>query len=219
MKIISESACEALLRETAVGRDSAHDLQHVKRVVENARKIGIAEGAELRILIPAAWLHDLVVLPKNSADRKQASRISAEKSGEWLRACAVPENQTEAISHCIAAHSFSAGIEPRTIEAKVLQDADRLDALGAVGIARCFVTGAGFGSEFYHPEIPLPAAVSREADDSRYILDHFFTKLFRLPELMQTETARQMARSRIAFMERYIAQFMDEIGSEQTFPT
>lgn len=213
MTTLTEESLSALIEQTSEGRDSAHDLQHVKRVVRNAHEIGLEEGADLDILIPAAWLHDLVVLPKNSPDRNQASRISAEKAAGWLRGKGVSDSRISQICHCIEAHSFSAGIEPKTAEARILQDADRLDALGAIGIARCFVTGAGFGSAFYHPEIPLPLEGRREADDSRYSLDHFFTKLFKLPETMHTATARKIAENRTAFMKAFTEQLLSEIAA------
>lgn len=209
-----EQTLSAWIQRSVAGNDTAHDLQHVKRVVHNARKIGEQEGADLSILIPAAWLHDCVVLPKNSPERSQASRHAAEMASGWLRTQNLPEHRIEAIAHCIEAHSYSAGITPQTPEARILQDADRLDALGAIGIARCFVTGAGFGAAFYHPEIPLPREALRSLDDKAYTLDHFFTKLYRLPGLMNTPAARQIAETRVAFMQSFVRQLLQEIQAD-----
>lgn len=209
-----EATLSALIQETTAGNDAAHDLQHVKRVVHNARKIGEQEGADLSVLIPAAWLHDWVVLPKNNPERKQASRLAAARAAKWLCTQDLSQARIEAIKHCIEAHSYSAGIPPQSLEARILQDADRLDALGAIGIARCFVTGAGFGAAFYHPEIPLPLEALRPPDDKSYSLDHFFTKLYRLPDLMHTHTAQLIAESRVAFMQSFVQQFLQEIQAE-----
>ncbi|MDX1381797.1 MAG: hypothetical protein R3233_11780, partial [Xanthomonadales bacterium] len=114
-----------------------------------------------------------------------------------------------AIAHAIEAHSFSAGIEPRTIEARVVQDADRLDALGAVGIARWMMVGGVLGHPLYDPDDPF--AEDREPDDTRWSLDHWQVKLSRLPGTMQTETGRAEAERRAAVMRDYLDALRREI--------
>src|ERR1700678_1644157 len=134
---------------SAADSDSAHDLSHIRRVVKTARDIAQREGGALEIVVPAAWLHDFVVVPKSSQDRARASRLSADAANALLREMGYPSEWLAPIAHAIAAHSFSAGIEPETLEARIVQDADRLDALGAIGLARCFATAGAMGTAIY----------------------------------------------------------------------
>lgn len=190
--------------------DSAHDLSHIKRVVTNATKLGLEEQAEMRVVLPAAWLHDCVNVPKDSPLRSQASRMAAQKAGAFLREIGYGEQWIAAIEHAIAAHSFSAKIAPETIEAKVVQDADRLDALGAVGIARAFITGATMGVPFLDSAEPIP--ITRTPQDHVSMIDHFYTKLLTLADTMQTATGRAIATQRTEFMRRYLDQLAVELG-------
>lgn len=119
---------------------SAHDFDHVDRVVSGAKEIALEEGARLDVVVPAAWLHDIVTLPKDHPARHLSSKKSASAAYELLQEAEYPSGLLPDIVHCIEAHSFSAGIEPRSLEAWIVQDADRLDAMGAIGIARCFAT-------------------------------------------------------------------------------
>jgi len=191
--------------------DSAHDIQHIRRVVENARVLNEIEGASWEVLRPAAWLHDCVIVPKNSPDRKRASVMAAEKAARYLSGKSFDSAGIKEISHCIEAHSYSAGIKPRTKEAQILQDADRLDALGAIGIARCLLTGSTFGASLYHPEEPQP--VSRGLDEKKYILDHFYEKLLTLSATMNTRAGKLEGQKRTKFMKAYLYQLYGEIGA------
>jgi uncharacterized protein len=190
--------------------DMAHDEGHVRRVVANAKKLAAAERAELAVVLPAAWLHDCVAIAKNSAQRSSASRLAAERAGAFLREAGYPAQHISAVEHAIEAHSFSAGVTPQTIEAKVVQDADRLDALGAVGIARTLITGGANGTPFYDFSEPFP--VTRVADDRTSIIDHFFTKLLTLADRMQTASGRAAARQRATFLKEFLTQLGTEIG-------
>lgn len=190
--------------------DVAHDEGHLRRVVENARTLAEQESADLAIVLPAAWLHDCVIIPKTSPQRASASRLAAERAVTLLRAAEYPAQHLEAIKHAIAAHSFSARIAPKTIEAKVVQDADRLDALGAVGIARTLMLGGANGTPLYDFAEPFP--VTRMADDRVSVIDHFFTKLLTLAETMQTDAGRAAAQHRATFMKEFLMQLGGEIG-------
>src|SRR5678809_759161 len=119
-----EPKFEALLRAQVIVDDPAHDLEHVRRVVHTARRFAIGEHADPGIVIPAAWLHDLVSIPKNDPRRTHASAMSAEAATCFLKTNKYPSSLITGIAHAIEAHSFSGGIEPRTIEAMVVQDAD-----------------------------------------------------------------------------------------------
>src|ERR1017187_3954154 len=118
--------------------DPSHDILHVKRVVAIAKKLSLEENANLEVVVPAAYLHDCVYISKTDQRRSQASRISADRAIELLKDWKYSEELFPAIHHAISAHSFSANIPPETIEAQVVQDADRIDAMGAIGIFRCF---------------------------------------------------------------------------------
>lgn len=204
----------AFLAARQVPGDAAHDDMHVRRVVANARMLAAAEGADPHIVLPAAWLHDCVIVPKDAPERTLASRLAAAAAGDFLRDAGYPAPHIPAIRHAIEAHSFSAKIPPRTIEARVVQDADRLDALGAVGIARTMMLGGAMGQPLYDAREPFP--VERAADDRRNVLDHFFVKLLTLSGTMQTRAGRDEAARRTAFMRAYLAQLGEEIGA--TFP-
>jgi uncharacterized protein len=189
--------------------DSSHDVAHTKRVVANAEKIMRFETADNEIVVAAAWLHDCVILPKNHPERKKASRMAAERAVTFLAEEGFPEDKQRGVAHAIEAHSFSGGITPETIEAKIVQDADRLDALGAVGIARCLMVGGQLNRLLYNTDDPF--CKTRHPDDLEWTLDHFYTKLFKLPETMNTESARSEARARILFMEKYLEVLRKEI--------
>jgi len=190
--------------------DPAHDLAHVRRVVANARMLAAAEGADLAVVLPAAWLHDCVVVPKDSADRPRASRLAAAAAADFLAAAGYPAAHIPAIRHAIEAHSFSARIPPETLAARVVQDADRLDAIGAIGIARTLMLGATMGKPLYDEAEPLPT--TRPPDETRAAIDHFYTKLLRLAEMMQTETGQREGERRTALMQLYLAELGRELS-------
>lgn len=192
-----------------LGGDGSHDIGHFRRVWHLSLQIGAEEGADAEVLTAAAWLHDLVNLPKDSPDRPRASRLSAEAALPILAAAGIAPEKHAAVAHAIETHSFSAGIAPATLEARVLQDADRLDALGAIGIARCFCVSGQMHSALFDPDDPL--AEARPRDDRRFALDHFETKLFRIAETLNTASARRLAEPRVARMRQFVAGLMDEI--------
>ena len=196
-----------IVRKLSVS-DSAHDLAHVKRVVKNARQLAIAENADLDIVIPAAWLHDVVSLAKNDPNRAMASQLAADKACDILAELSYPEDHLSAVHHAIKAHSFSAGVKALSLEAKVVQDADRLDALGAIGLARCFMVSGALNRPLYHWQDPF--AENRSLDDSQFCIDHFYQKLLTLTAKMNTDSARKIAAQRSAYM----SDFLEQLASE-----
>lgn len=198
-----------LLQDHTVS-DAAHDLAHIQRVAANARRLSDAEGADWTVVMPAAWLHDCVIVPKSSPERKIASRLAAKQAVVWLAEDQWPEDRLDEIFHAIEAHSYSAGIAPRSLEARVLQDADRLDALGAVGLARTLMLGAEMKRVFYH--LTDPFCERREADDSVYTLDHVYSKLLKLESTMQTESGRREAAGRTNFLRDFLGQMRGELS-------
>lgn len=192
--------------------DPAHDREHVRRVVANARQLATAEGADPAVVVPAAWLHDCVVVPKDSAYRTRASQMAAERAGAFLREAGYPTEYIPAIEHAIVAHSFSAGISPQTREAQVVQDADRLDALGAIGIARTLMLGGVMGKPLYDRDEPLPK--NRTPNDKENVIDHFYVKLLGLAATMHTATARREGERRTRLMRDYLQELAREISGD-----
>ncbi|WP_342360335.1 HD domain-containing protein [Terrarubrum flagellatum] len=194
------------------GADGSHDLSHILRVWRNAEHIAASEpGCDLDLLVAAVILHDCVAVEKNSPQRAKASALAAARAREIVAPLDWSAERTDGLAHAIEAHSFSAAIKPVTREARVLQDADRLDAIGAIGVARCFYIAGRMGSSLYEPADPL--ARHRDRDDRRYALDHFETKLFRLNEGFQTDGGRALAAERDATMRRFVDALIDEIGA------
>lgn len=183
--------------------DPAHDVLHIERVVRMAKRLALAEGASLDVVVPAAWLHDFVVVPKNDPRRSQASRLSAEAAIEYLKSIGYPSEFYDTIAHAIEAHSFSAAIEPRTLEARVVQDADRLDGLGAIGLARLFVTSGLMRRTLYSEDDPFCS--SRPPDDSAFTLDHIYRKLFVVADTLKTEAGRAEGTRRRTIIETYLS--------------
>ena len=211
--VVLEQRCVAALSESvASGGDVAHDLGHIGRVVRNARALAAAEGARLDVVIPAAWLHDCVVVPKDSPQRSGASRLAAGLAVQWLRAWGWAEILLPEIAHAIEAHSFSAKLSPRTIEAKVVQDADRLDAIGAVGLARCLMLSGAMHRPLYASDDPF--CEQRQADDEASAVDHFHTKLLSIESLMQTASGRREAQRRTEFLHLFLSELRREISAD-----
>lgn len=204
-----EQLAQALIPHAAEGDDGSHDLAHIHRVFRNALRIHAQEGGNGQVLAASVLLHDCVAVEKNSPLRAQASRLAAEKASAVLRDLGWQEKDIEAVAHAILTHSFSANITPETLEAKILQDADRLDAIGMVGAARCFYIAGRLGSALYDPADPL--AKNRPLDDRQYAIDHFETKLFKLADGFQTQTGRQLARQRHERLQTIRDMFLDEI--------
>ena len=166
------------------------------------------------VVLPAAWLHDCVVVAKDSPLRSQASRLAADRATIFLVAIGYEREFVSEIQHSIRAHSFSAKVAPETLEARVVQDADRLEAIGAIGLARCLMTGGSMGTQLVFADEPFPA--NRTADDAVSSIDHLFVKLLRLPSLLQTATGRSMAEKRVAFLKNFLRQLAEELFIDQT---
>ena len=201
----------AIAAHWAHERDGAHDLGHLDRVWANAQEIALETGGvDLEILLPAAYFHDAVNLPKNHPDRAQASTASAHWAAHYLAGTDFPTTKIPAVAHAIAAHSFSAAIPPETPEAEVLQDADRLEALGAIGIARMFHVGGAMGGLLFDAADPM--ALNRPLDDKRFSLDHLEVKLFPIALTMRTSVGREMAQARVEWMRSFRTRLLRELG-------
>lgn len=198
-----------LLEFAVEGNDGSHDLSHIHRVFKNAMRIFEIEGGRGEIIAASVLLHDCVSVEKNSPLRAQASRLAAEKASDILTKLGWQQEDVKAVYHAILTHSFSANLEPQTLEAKILQDADRLDAIGMIGAARCFYIAGRLGSQLYNADDPL--AQSRTLSDAAYAIDHFETKLFKLADGFNTITGQQFALIRHERLKHVLAMFLDEI--------
>lgn len=189
--------------------DGSHDMSHLNRVWRTARLIAAEEGGDLRLLAAAVLLHDCVTVEKDSPLRKQASRLAAEKAERLLEELQWNSLEIETVSGAIRTHSYSAGLTPSSLEGRILQDADRLDAIGAVGIARCFYTAGRMGSKLYDDRDPQ--GKDRDLDDRRYALDHFPMKLLRLATGFQTQAGRRMAQQKHSRLQAFYDVFSGEV--------
>jgi uncharacterized protein len=177
--------------------------------VKVATAIAQAENADLAVVVPAAYLHDIVNIPKNHPERTRASELAAEKAVRMLRELSYDESALTGIYTAILEHSWSRGLRPSTLEAAIVQDSDRLDALGAIGVLRCTAVNIQMGSGFYDPQDPF--AKTRGLDDRKWMVDHYFTKLLKLPDTMNTSMGKTIAQQRAEFMRGFLEQLETEV--------
>jgi uncharacterized protein len=201
---------ENWLRQHHNDDDAAHDISHFRRVWATAQRLSVEENIDERVMLAACYFHDIVSLAKNHPQRSRSSALAAEKTVSILREDFpdFPEDLYPAVAHAIEAHSHSANITPQTREAKIVQDADRLESLGAIGLARVFSVAGRLNVSLFDAEDPF--ADSRALNDQRYALDHFQNKLLRLPATMQTEQGKALAEHNA----RYLVQFMAKMSAE-----
>jgi len=189
--------------------DPGHDLAHAMRVALWTLRIG-GDDVTARDAVAAALLHDVVNVPKDSPERAHASEMSASVAQELLPRFGFDPGSIESISAAVRDHSYSRGTVPETALGRALQDADRLEALGALGILRTVSCGTRMGALYFDPDDPW--ARHRALDDSAFTVDHFFEKLLRLPDTLLTGTGRAEAERRTGLMIAFLRQLGDELG-------
>ncbi len=189
--------------------DSAHDFEHIMRVYKNAQKLCKKEKVNEKLVLCAVLLHDVVSYPKSDKRSKNSSIDSAKKAKTILKKYGFTENKITLISDAIRDHSFSQKRTPQTIEGKILQDADRLDALGAIGIARVFATGGLLKRHIYNSDDPF--FKKRNPDDKIWTVDHFFQKLLKLESLMNTKSGKLEAKKRTRVLKEFLKQLKHEL--------
>lgn len=209
--IEGDAELAALLREVAprLDDDPGHDLEHCLRVGLWTLRLA-DESVDWRRAVAAALLHDLVNPPKSSPERARASERSADEARRMLPEYGFDAEAVEDIALAIRDHSYSRGATPEHPLGKALQDADRLEALGALGVFRTISTGTRMGGRYFHSADPW--ARDRPLDDHAHSVDHFFTKLLRLPDTMNTERGRHEAHRRAEFMRDFLRQLGEELG-------
>lgn len=189
---------EQYIKNTFLEEGTGHDYFHIERVVINARKIVEKEDADSFLVELAAWVHDIGDYKLHGGVDKSEELITT-----YLKTLNLDDELIAKINEIVSQVSFSKGNEPTSIEAKIVQDADRLDAIGAVGIARCFAYGGSVGSILFNP-------LDRSENNSS--IQHFYDKLFKLKDLMHTETAKKIAEERHEYMKGFVQQFYREVN-------
>ncbi|EFW93788.1 metal dependent phosphohydrolase [Haladaptatus paucihalophilus DX253] len=190
----------------------AHDWHHVQRVAALAETLAAEYDPDERILFSAVWLHDIGRGREDRGEIDDHAEWGAEEAGELLGGFDVTDSEIEAVQHCIRAHRFSNDVDAETLEAKLLSDADNLDALGAVGIGRVFCYGAEHDQPMHDPDVPVEADKTRSGATS---VNHFHKKILRLPERMYTDAGKRMAEERRTFVEAFVERFEAEAAGER----
>ena len=212
--MLSDEVFEAIRREAdRYYRHSHHDRWHVERVYRLAMRIAreLEGRVDLDVLRAAALLHDVARAMEDEGLVEDHAKEGARIAREILEKVGFPADKIEKVAYCIEVHRFKQGVKPETIEAQVLQDADRLDMLGAIGIARAFARGGWSNTPFYDPLIP-----PKEKYDGRSatVINHLFEKVLKIKDTLNTQPAKRLAEGRHRFVEEFIERFMKEWEGE-----
>ena len=193
-----------------VNNDPSHDFLHAKRVLMLAENICKKEGGDMEVLLPAALFHDVVIYLKNDPRSKLAPEESAAYIvSELENISKYPKEKIEKVKTAITECSFSRGTDPSSLESKILQDADRLEATGAISVMRTFSSTGQMNRIFYHPADPF--AKKRNPNPSLYAVDLFYTRLLRVGKMMNTKTAKNMAKRRTKLLEEFLNELKLEL--------
>jgi uncharacterized protein len=197
--------------------DPVHDFDHVLRVLALARRIGRAEGANMTVVETAVLLHDIGRVhdadePGSFIDSTDHAVVAAASARQVLRNLDPPGGTTfiDAVAHAIEAHRFRNAIEPETLEARIVFDADKLDAIGAIGVARAYAYGARLGKKLW-ADVPADYA---GGDPDHTPVHEFVYKLMRIRDRMQTETGRAIAHARHTYMVAFFERLAQEVRGE-----
>ncbi len=189
--------------------DPAHDFEHVLRVYENAKMIFSKEKANKKLVLYSALLHDIISFPKNDKRSKISSTKSSKEAKKILKKFSFSDEEIKIISNAIEDHSFSKNKKPTSLEGKILQDADRLDAIGAIGIERTFAVGGSENRPFYNKSDPFCSI--RNPNDQNWTLDHFYKKLLVIESKMNTKSGKKEAKRRTKILRRFLSDLKREI--------
>lgn len=201
---------------TCLEADSgSHGWDHVERVWKLCEHIGSAEGADLEILEPAAYLHDICRAEEKASGGKVChARLGAEQAREILAEHGYREEKIKRVSHCIEAHRFRRNrVDPESLEAKVLFDADKLDAMGAVGVGRAFLFAGEVGARLHNPEADIGNTRAYSTEDTAF--REFSVKLSKIKDRMLTATGKRMAEERHRFMKAFFERLTREVHGQE----
>ena len=199
------------------GKDAAHDFEHVLRVLKLAERIGEAEGADMDILRAAVLLHDVARVAEDEGGPCHAE-TGAQRAREIL--AGHPEDKVEAVAHAIATHRFRSSAVPQTLEARILYDADKLDAIGAIGVARAYAIAGRHAQRLWatvslaHAERSIEEARGDIADAEHTPVHEYIFKLSRLKDSLFTATARAIAMDRHDYMAQFFQRLQQEVKGE-----
>jgi uncharacterized protein len=201
-----------IAKEKIPSDDVSHDFEHALRVLSNVEKIASEEGGDIDVLVPAALFHDLIVYPKNHPDRLKSQEESANAAATILKSFNYPQEAVEKIKTCILECSFSKGIVPNLLESKILQDADGLEATGAISIMRTYSSTGQMKRPFYNPDDPF--CKNRPADASHFALDLFYARLLMVEGRMHTKAAKKIAKRRTEFLNIFLEELALELNEK-----
>ncbi|NNL77955.1 MAG: HD domain-containing protein [Desulfobacterales bacterium] len=191
------------------GARGSHNWDHTLRVCRLCEHIGTTESVDMDVLLPAAYLHDI---GRSCQDNSNGTICHAEKgarmAGPIVEQLPLSEDQKNNILHCIRTHRFRGDHEPKTLEAMVLFDADKLDAIGAVGVARAFLFAGEVGARLHSPEINIEDTAPYSMDDTGY--REFKVKLCKIKDRILTREGRKLAGDRHRIMEDFFNRFLEE---------
>jgi len=192
-------------------RLSHHDKYHVERVYNLALSIAKEEGADLDVVKAAVLLHDVARAMEDEGKIEDHATESAKIAKKILQKVNFPQEKTPKVIHCIEAHRFRKGVKPQSLEAKILQDADRLDIIGAIGIARVFMRGGWSNQPLYDPSIP-----PKKKYDGRSLtpVNHLHEKILKVKDTINTKKAKQIAEQRHRFVEQFLDRLLKEWNGE-----
>ncbi|MFC1632576.1 HD domain-containing protein [Patescibacteria group bacterium] len=203
-----------LTRKRLQENDPSHDIGHVLRVLAIAEKIALREKADLDIVVPAAIFHDIICYPKNHKKRLDSSKESAAYAKKVLRQLKeYRQRKIKKTCEAIECCSFSKNQKPATLEAKVLHDADSLEAVGAIAIMRTFSSSGNMNRPFYNEADPF--CENRSPDDSKYAVDLFYTRLLVIKDRLYTLTAKNMVKQRHQFLKDFLVELKYELAENQ----
>lgn len=197
-------------RDILENSGGSHDWDHTERVVSLCKHIGKFEKADLKILVASAILHDIGRAKEKKSNWKlDHALISAKMSEPILTKLGFVQEEIDQITYCIRSHRFKGKKIPKTVEAKVLFDSDKLDAIGAIGIGRAFVFSGELGARVHHPEITMENSLEYSKDDTAY--RHFLEKLSKVKDRLFTAEGKNIARGRHEYMEGFFKRLNDEV--------
>ena len=203
-----------IARELFNGARGSHDWEHTLRVCRLCERIGRAEGVDMDVLLVAAYLHDI---GRSSQDASNGAVCHAQKGAKMAEPVVdkltLSENQKENVIHCIRSHRFRGNHSPETKEAKVLFDADKLDAIGAVGVGRVFLFAGEVGARLHSPKMDIENTRPYSIDDTGY--REYKVKLCKIRDRILTKEGRKLADERHAFMEEFFNRFLKEYEGER----
>ncbi len=189
--------------------DPSHDFNHVLRVLNLAKLIGEQENADFDIFIPAAIFHDIIIYRKDDPKSRYETDESATFAENILKDIKLyPQHKIKLVADCIKQCSFSKGIKATSLESKILQDADRLEATGAISIMRTFSSGGQMNRHFYNPENPFNKQNNTAKETN---LDLFFNRLLIVEKRMNTKIAKNIAKGRTNFVNQFLKQLKTEL--------